>query len=59
MADAPESKIEAQVGEEGQPSHSASSNRTIDYEKLIEYGLDAKVAEKLDDIYKTGKFMLL
>ncbi|KAL4716281.1 hypothetical protein ACJJTC_014761 [Scirpophaga incertulas] len=29
--------------------------RTPDYRKLIEYGLDPKVAAKLDDIYKTGK----
>ncbi|XP_037951722.1 heterogeneous nuclear ribonucleoprotein R isoform X2 [Teleopsis dalmanni] len=29
--------------------------RTEDYPKLIEYGLDKKVAGKLDDIYKTGK----
>ncbi|KAL9893328.1 synaptotagmin binding cytoplasmic RNA interacting protein isoform 1-T6 [Glossina fuscipes fuscipes] len=29
--------------------------RTEDYPKLLEYGLDKKVAGKLDDIYKTGK----
>ncbi|XP_043285812.1 heterogeneous nuclear ribonucleoprotein R isoform X2 [Venturia canescens] len=29
--------------------------RTEDYAKLIEYGLDGKVASKLDEIYKTGK----
>ncbi|XP_055382728.1 heterogeneous nuclear ribonucleoprotein R isoform X3 [Condylostylus longicornis] len=29
--------------------------RTEDYPKILEYGLDEKVAEKLDDIYKTGK----
>ncbi|CAB3222349.1 unnamed protein product [Arctia plantaginis] len=29
--------------------------RTPDYRKLIDYGLDSKVAAKLDDIYKTGK----
>nr|XP_023016259.1 heterogeneous nuclear ribonucleoprotein Q [Leptinotarsa decemlineata] len=29
--------------------------RTEDYQKLIEYGLDEKVAAKLDEIYKTGK----
>ncbi|XP_077289142.1 synaptotagmin binding cytoplasmic RNA interacting protein isoform X2 [Arctopsyche grandis] len=31
------------------------SNRTEDYPKLIQYGLDTKVAIKLDEIYKTGK----
>merc|ERR1719392_119480 len=30
-------------------------DKTPDYKKLIEYGLDAKVADKLDDIYKTEK----
>lgn len=29
--------------------------RTEDFAKLIEYGLDEKVASKLDEIYKTGK----
>ncbi|XP_017003448.2 heterogeneous nuclear ribonucleoprotein Q isoform X3 [Drosophila takahashii] len=29
--------------------------RTEDYPKLLEYGLDKKVASKLDEIYKTGK----
>lgn len=29
--------------------------KTNDYPKLLEYGLDKKVAAKLDDIYKTGK----
>ena len=29
--------------------------RTEDYEKLIAYGLDMKVASRLDDIYKTGE----
>ena len=30
----------------------SSSDKTADYKKLIEYGLDAKVADKLDEIYK-------
>ncbi|XP_017885332.1 heterogeneous nuclear ribonucleoprotein Q isoform X1 [Ceratina calcarata] len=29
--------------------------RTEDFQKLIQYGLDEKVAAKLDEIYKTGK----
>eukprot|EP00091_Calanus_sinicus_P023077 TRINITY_DN7618_c1_g1_i1.p1 TRINITY_DN7618_c1_g1~~TRINITY_DN7618_c1_g1_i1.p1 ORF type:complete len:141 (-),score=38.68 TRINITY_DN7618_c1_g1_i1:269-691(-) len=29
--------------------------KTEDYSKLIEYGLDSKVADKLDEIYKTEK----
>lgn len=29
--------------------------RTPDYDKLLEYGLDQRVAEKLDEIYKTEK----
>ena len=31
------------------------SERTADYSKLLEYGLDSKVADKLDDIYKVQK----
>ena len=35
--------------------------RTEDHAKLLEYGLDKKVADRLDDIYKTGeeRFILL
>lgn len=33
----------------------SSVERTEDYQKLIDYGLDEKVAGKLDEIYKTGK----
>lgn len=29
--------------------------RTEDFNKLMQYGLDEKVAAKLDEIYKTGK----
>lgn len=32
--------------------------RTADYPKLLAYGLDKKVAAKLDDIYKTGEISL-
>ncbi|XP_075218912.1 heterogeneous nuclear ribonucleoprotein Q-like isoform X2 [Lycorma delicatula] len=31
--------------------------RTEDFPKLIEYGLDKRVATKLDEIYKTGKLV--
>jgi hypothetical protein len=34
----------------------AKVDRTEDYAKLVEYGLDEKVAGKLDEIYKTGIF---
>ena len=29
-----------------------AGEKTPDYSKLIDYGLDAKVADKLDEIYK-------
>jgi len=32
-----------------------ATEKTEDYAKLIEYGLDSKVADKLDEIYKTEK----
>ncbi|KAI5711619.1 hypothetical protein M8J75_001866 [Diaphorina citri] len=34
-----------------------SSERTPDYTKLLEYGLDKRIAGKLDDIFKTGKLL--
>lgn len=36
-----------------------SSERTPDYTKLLEYGLDKRIAGKLDDIFKTGKHILV
>ena len=33
---------------------SSPVERTEDHAKLLEYGLDKKVADRLDDIYKTG-----
>jgi hypothetical protein len=39
-------------------SQEAKVDRTEDYAKLVEYGLDEKVAGKLDEIYKTGMFFL-
>jgi len=38
----------------GDVSTKESTNRSQDYSKLITYGLDAKVAGKLDEIYQTG-----
>ena len=32
----------------------ATGDKTPDYAKLIEYGLDSKVADKLDEIYKVN-----
>ena len=31
-----------------------AAEKTEDYAKLIEYGLDSKVADKLDEIYKVN-----
>jgi hypothetical protein len=42
-----------------QESQDAKVDRTEDYAKLVEYGLDEKVAGKLDEIYKTGIFNVL
>jgi hypothetical protein len=37
-----------------QQQQQQQQQRTPDYKFLIEYGLDTKVAGRLDDIYKTG-----
>ncbi|KPJ13165.1 Heterogeneous nuclear ribonucleoprotein R [Papilio machaon] len=44
-----------EISVEEVPGKDSDVGRTPDYRKLIEYGLDPKVAGKLDDIYKTGK----
>lgn len=33
------------------------SERTEDYQKLLDYGIDQKVAAELDDIYKSGNLL--
>ncbi|CAG7834618.1 unnamed protein product [Allacma fusca] len=38
-----------------EPLKIPADQRSQDYKKLIQYGLDEKVAAKLDDIYNTGK----
>ena len=43
----------AACGDQG--TTAVTSGRTQDYEKLVTCGLDPKVAETLDDIYKTGE----
>lgn len=44
-------------GEVGEPMkiEAEGDETSEDYQKLIEYGLDEKVAAKLNEIYKTGK----
>ena len=37
-----------------EPKNIPAEQRSQDYKKLIQYGLDDKVAAKLDDIYSTG-----
>jgi len=41
--------------ESAQPLKIPASQRSEDYQKLVEYGLHEKVAAKLDDVYNTGK----
>lgn len=35
-------------------SEDENVEKTEDYPKLLEYGLDVKVASKLDEIYRSG-----
>ena len=39
----------------GDAAISDVTGRTKEYKHLIDYGLDAKVANRLDEIFKTGK----
>lgn len=41
--------------ESAEPKNIPAEQRSQDFKKLIQYGLDEKVAAKLDDIYNTGK----
>lgn len=49
-----EGKEEVQAGKE-ESMQIDDSQRTEDYVRLLEAGLDQNVALKLDDIYKTGR----
>ena len=50
MAETPEKSEDRN----GLDSPKKTEERTQDYKSLIDYGLDTKVAGRLDDIYKTG-----
>merc|ERR1719242_2737378 len=50
-----ETNTVVETGVAGLTISAQGSDRTADYSKLLEYGLDSKVADKLDDIYKTEK----
>ena len=43
----------------GDAAMSDITGRTKEYKHLIDYGLDAKVANRLDEIFKTGSFSSL
>ena len=45
--------------ESAEPLKIPADQRSQDYKKLIKYGLDEKVAAKLDDIYNTGIIIVL
>lgn len=45
--------------ESTEPRNIPADQRSPDYQKLIQCGLDEKVAAKLDDIYSTGKQKLI
>ena len=47
-------KEEPKSDGEDEDDDSSGDDKTEDHAKLIEYGLDKKVADRLDDIYKTG-----
>lgn len=47
--------IKKEKDESAEPLKIPAEQRSADYKKLITYGLDEKVAAKLDDIYSTGK----
>ncbi|ELU17586.1 hypothetical protein CAPTEDRAFT_178834 [Capitella teleta] len=52
---AEEAEIKPEVpSEEESTTKEENHEHTEDYDKLIEYGINAKVAEELDDIYKSG-----
>lgn len=44
--------------ESAEPRNIPADQRSADYQKLIQCGLDEKVAAKLDDIYSTGKILI-
>lgn len=51
---------------ESSPTHGAAAaaagfdgEHSLEYRHLIEYGLDAKVAARLDEIFKTGELSFL
>ena len=50
-----EVKEEPQEAMETNETESEDTEHTEDYQKLIDYGINAKVANELDKIYKSGE----
>ena len=48
-------EVKAEPEPEPEPEPMDVTERTADYQKLIDYGIDATVSGELDNIYKTGK----
>jgi hypothetical protein len=44
----------AENGAKAEEEVQVNGERTEDYQKLVDHGIDPKVAEELDDIYKEG-----
>ena len=42
------------MAENGAEAAQVNGERTEDYQKLVDHGIDEKVAEELDNIYKEG-----
>lgn len=53
--DAMDQQIKEEVVEEIKTESSSEEEHTEDYQKLIDYGINAKVANELDKIYKSGE----
>ncbi len=54
-----ENGIVAMDQEDTEPMETQDTeDRTEDYPKLIEYGINEKVAQELDKIYTSGKFSI-
>ena len=52
-----EVKVDEVKGEQGQGEPMETDvTRTEDYQKLIEYGINVKVASELDKIYQSGVY---
>lgn len=51
-------EVKTEIKENADESQTAATQKSEDHKKLLEYGIHELVADRLDEIYKSGKIVI-